>query len=393
MTDATALTSRAQLLDGLGPRAERRMTPRLHIALAGAGALIAIAGAIGLGGDDLVDDDGDVHRLRGVLVVSVLLAVGIALLTRVRTGAIAIGASTAVAVGVPVLVFFLTVKADGFPPFSFDAVLGVSALVWLVLYAVGPARGRMVLLVGALVFAPIFVMEEVEDISSVPEAVGASFTNAFGGSSSSFDSGSGATIDPETGEVTFDDGAVLVPGDDFEQPDFPDPTNLGLIALVFGLVYIGAAYVLTGRRLEGTATPFAAVGSISSFFGLTLLGDDLREIGTGVCMVALGAALLFVGAAGARRFTTWFGGFSVGIGVIVLVGKAIGDAPNTTMASLVFLLVGIAVVAAAQLLSASVGEPAEEDQRRSFRARTRQEPDQDDPAPPDDTVFAPPTSP
>jgi hypothetical protein len=377
-----------ELLGGLGVRAERRMTPRLHIALAGAGALIAIGGAIGLGGDNLVDDDGDVNRIPGVIVTALLIAAGIALLTRVRTGALAVGGSTAVAIGVPVLVFFLTVKGDGFPPFSFDAVLGVSALAWLVLYVVGPTRGRMVLLVGALVFAPLFVMEEVEDVSSIPESIGQSFSNAFTGSSS-FDSG-GGSFDEDTGEFTFEPGDDVT-FDEPEQPDFPEPTNLGLIALVFGLVYVVAAHVLSRRRLEGTGTPFAVVGSIASFVGLALLGDDLHEIGSGLCLVALGAGLLYVGAAAARRFTTWFGGFSVGIGVIVLVGKAIGDSPDATMASVVFLLVGIAVVAAAHLLCTSVGEPAEEDQRRSFRPRARQEPG-DGPAP-DDTAFAPPTAP
>jgi hypothetical protein len=380
-----------ELLTQLGPRAERRMTPRLHIALAGAGALLAISGAIGLGSDNLVDDDGDIHRLRGLLVAALLLAAGIALLTRVRTGALAVGASTAVAVAVPVLVFFLTVKEDGFPPFGFDAVLGVSALAWLVLYAVGPARGRMVLLVGALVFAPIFVMEEVEDISSIPEAIGASFTNAFGGSSSSSFESDAGSFDEDGNFVFPEDGSDPFADEDFgdvAEPDFPEPTNLGLIALGFGVVYVAAAHVLSRRGLAGTGTPFAVIGSIASFLGFALLGDDLKEIGTGLCLVALGAALLVVGAAAARRFTTWFGGFSVGVGVLLIVGKLLGDSPDSTVASLVVLLVGIAVVAAAHLLSTRLDEPAEEDERRSFRPRTREEPGE---AAPDD-VWAPPTS-
>jgi hypothetical protein len=376
-----------ELLTNLGTRAERRMTPRLHIALAGAGALIAVGGAIGLGGDNLVDDDGDINRIPGVVVTALLIAAGIALLTRVRTGALAVGASTAVAIGVPVLVFFLTVKQDGFPPFSVDAVLGVSALVWLVLYVVGPARGRLVLLVGALVFAPLFVMEEVEDVSSVPEAIGQSFSGMFG-ASSDFDSGAGS-FDEDTGEFTYE------PGDDStfdlpEEPDFPDPTNLGVIALVFGVVYAAAAHVLGRRRLDGTGTPFAVVGAITSFVGILFLADDLQEIGTGLALVALGAGLLFVGAAAARRFTTWFGGLSVGVGVLVLVAKALGDSPDATMASIVFLLVGIAVVAGAHLLATALAEPDEEKVLVSFPPRTREEPG-DGPAP--DDVFAPPTSP
>jgi hypothetical protein len=392
-----------ELLTNLGARAERRMTPRLHIALAGAGALIAVGGAIGLGGDNLVDDDGDVHRITGVLVTALLVAAGIAVLTRIRTGAYALAASTAVAIGVPVLVFFLTVNDDGFPPFSFDAVLGVSALAWLALYVVGPARGRMVLLAGALAFAPIFVMEEVENISSVPETIGQSFSRMFTGTSSesfdsssggSFDSG-GGTFDPDTGEFTIDEDFDESDSGDFtnelEEVDLPDPTNLGLIALVFGIAYLAGAHLLTRRGLAGTGTPLAVVGALSSFVAITFLADDLEEIGSGLFLVALGVALLFVGAAAARRFTTWFGGFAFAVGVIVLVAKMLGDSPDGTAASLVFLLVGLAVVFLAQLLADRTDEPDEEDALVSFPPRTLSTTDDDVPPPAaaPDGAFAP----
>src|SRR4051794_34271622 len=173
MTDMSEITEPTPpppaLLDRFGRRGVRRMTPRVGIALAGAGALIAIGGAIGIGGDQLTTDDGDLQRIPGVVISLALIVAGYAVLRVIRTGALATAAATAVALGIPTLLIFATVTDDDFPPFSFDVVLLVSTLAWLAAYVVGPARGRMVLLALALVFAPIFVMEEVEDISTVPE--------------------------------------------------------------------------------------------------------------------------------------------------------------------------------------------------------------------------------
>jgi dipeptide/tripeptide permease len=84
--------------------------------------------------------------------------------------------------------------------------------------------------------------------------------------------------------------------------------------------------------------------------------------------------VLAVGAAGARRFTAWFGAALVAQGVVVLVGEALGDGASTLVASMVFLLVGIGVVCIAHLLATFLAEPDEEDELRSLTPRTRREP-------------------
>lgn len=354
---------RQPLLRRLGPRAERRMTPRISIAMAGAGALIAVGGALGIGGDRLVADDGDLQRLPGVAVSLLLVVAGMAVLQRVPSGAISTAGSIGAAIGIPALLVFATVDDGDFPPFAFDATLLVATLAWLAAYLLGPARGRMLFLALALVAAPIFVIEQVEEISEVPETIGQTMSATYFGGSPVFED-----------DITFDDdGFPVFPEDDprfsptMEPSELLDPTNIGLILLVFGAGYVLASQLLSRRGWDGAATPPVAIGAVALVLGTFFLSGDLEAVGVGLVLVAIGLALAAVGALAARRFTTWFGGGAVGIGVIVLVSEALGDDVTTLTASVVFLLVGIVVVLAGHLIAVAVGEAAEEDQRRSLR--------------------------
>jgi hypothetical protein len=353
------------------------MTPRVGGANAGAGALIALGGAIGISGDQLTDDDGDLQRIPGVVIALLLIAAGLAVLHVIRTGPLATAGAVAVAVGIPMLLLFATVNDDDFPFFAFDALLLVSTVAWLVAHLIGPGRGRLVFLVLALVAAPLFVMEQVESISSIPEEIGEGFSQMFRSADSS--SGSASSEDftfDENGELVFpDDESFAAPEPRLpSEPDFPDPTNLGVIAGVFGLLYVFASHVLTRRGADGTASPLGAVGGVLLAIGVAFLNDDLRDIGSGIVLVVLGLVVVAVGAAGARRFTTWFGAALVAQGVLVLVGEALGDGVSTLVASTVFLLVGIGVVCIAHLLATFLAEPDEEDELRSFAPGTRRGP-------------------
>ena len=371
--------SRPSPFDRLGPRAARRMTPRVGIALAGAGALIAMGGAIGIGGDQLTNDDGDIQRVPGIAIALVLIAAGFALLHALRTGPLSTAGAVAVAVGIPMLVFFATVNDDSFPFFAFDALLLISAVAWLAVHLIGPGRGRLVFLVLALLAAPLFVMEQVEDISSVPESIGQGFSEMFG--SASVSSGSGSSEDftfDENGELVFpEDGFVeedLLGEDAGFEADLPDATNLGVIAVVFGLVYALGSHLLTRRGYDGTASPLGAIGAGLLVIGVALLNDDLQDVGSGLVLVVLGFGVLVVGAVGARRFTAWFGAAMVAQGVIVLTGEILGDGSSTLTSSLAYLLVGVGVVCVAHLVTTFLAEPDEEDEVRSFAPGTRRGP-------------------
>lgn len=375
------------LVERLGARAERRTTPRIGIALAGAGALIAVVGAIGIGGDNLTSGDGDLQRIPGVLVSAVLIAGGMLVLHRVRSGPIATGSSVSVAVGIPALLVFLTVR-DDYPGFAFDVSILLATAAWAAAYLVGPARGRIVLLTLALVGAPIFVLEQVEDISSVPEEIGNAFVSSFfGAAQESFDDST--AFDGSTG---FEDAPEPFLPDAPPEPDFPDATTVGGILLAFGVVYAATGHVLNRRLLDGVGTPFAPLAVIATALGLVSLGDDLGELGTGILLVLLGTALTFMGATAARRFTTWSGGALAGIGVVVLVTEALGDTTGTT-AFVVLFLAGWAVIFVAHLLVVAIGEPTEEDQRGSLRPTDGPRAGHEPGPPQDADTWAPPTAP
>ena len=330
-------------LDRLGPRARRRMTPRVGVVRAGAG----------LGGDRLVTDDGDVQRLPGLVIALVVLIAGYLTLVRVRTGALASAGATAATLGVPLALFFLTFDEGEDLPFSVDAVLLVSALAWGALYVAGPGRGRLVFAAAALVGLWLFALNLVEPIEELSPFA-----------------------------------AIELGFDEREQPDF---TDAGVLSLLIGVVYVGASFALSRRGYDGTGTAFVAAGIAALVVAVQLLVPDLEE-STGYLAVALGLGLAVVGAAGNRRATAWIGAAGVGIGTVVLVQDAVSG-QSATGQSLVFLVVGLVVVVAGHLAGLGLGEPAEEDERRSFRASPDAPRAGDDPGPPaDDSLWAPPTS-
>jgi hypothetical protein len=366
VTDPTCKHRLMQLLERFGARADRRMTPRVGISLAGTGVLLAIGGSIGLATDDLVGDEGDINRIPGLVVALVLLGVGFVVLQRIRSGPIATGASVAAAVGIPLLLFFATVR-DSYPGFNVDAVLLLAAVGWAVAYLVGPARGRVFFLALALIATPLFVLEQVEDVSDMPRAAFEDVRYAFVGDSSI-------------------DGAPEPP-----EHQYPDPTTIGLILLVFGAVYAGLSRVLSGIGHDGVATPFAPLGVFGVVLGISFLADDLGDVFSGALLAAFGIGITFVGAMAARRFTTWAGAVMTAYGIGILVAEALGDGASRTTTSIVFVLAGLAVVFAAHLLVALIGESGEEDQRRSLRNLDAPRAGREPGPPPADEMWAPPT--
>lgn len=372
------------LLERLGPRAVRRMTPRIGVALAGAGALIAIGGAIGLGGDNLVDDDGDVQRIPGILIALVIIAAGYAVMARIRTGPLASAGATAAALGVPVLLFFLTFSVDDFPPFSLDAILLVSSLVWIGTYLIGPGAGRLLFLGAALAGSWLFVLNLIEPIEKLTPFGMMGMAPAFESSESGFESSdSGFDTSDSFGEPTFDDEGNFVFPDDFEEDfaedfgddfaddfgndfgnDFsfetPDLTDVAVVSLGFGLAYAIAALVLTRRGYHGAGTPFTAVGILALVLGIQVIAPDLEQVGTGLLAIAIGLFLAASGAASHRRATAWIGAAFVGFGAIAVMQKGV-DGSSATAQSLAFLFLGLAVVCAAHLISVALDEPDEED--------------------------------
>jgi hypothetical protein len=362
----------------LGAWAARRSEPRLWVSIAGAGCLLAVTGLLAIAGDAQVEDSGDTGSTApGIILFLLVVAAGYALLHFAREAPAASAGVTAVVLGLPPLMYFLTFDESDLPPFSLEAVLGASALVWIVSYMVGPGRGRPLLLGAGLVFAWLFVLQVVEDpfsgldqapiISEDPfgdldaEPYDEQFDDDFGASEESFPGDDGFGDDDFGSSGASSDSGF----DDFDQSDDqfggggggePSWSTLGIISLLFGVGYLVAARRFDHRRFAGTATPFVVAGHIALPTGIVLLSEDLEMAGTGVAFVIAGGLVAWVGALSGRRATTIIGAIEVIIGLYLVVGDAMQDSSATSFGTALFVL-GAVLVGAAHLLHIATGEP------------------------------------
>ena len=91
--------------------------------------------------------------------------------------------------------------------------------------------------------------------------------------------------------------------------------QIGIVSLLFGLVYLGALTLLDRRGWPGLGTAFVLPGLLALFTGTEALGNaaDHAWVG-GLLTFAAGVLFAVVGERGARRFSTWAGGAFVAIG-------------------------------------------------------------------------------
>jgi hypothetical protein len=323
----------------LGAWAGRRAEPRLWISLAGAGCALAVAGVVIISGDAQVGEDGlsDGSRLPGIVLCLAVAAVGYALLHWFAEAPAATAGVTAIALAVPPFFYFLTFDADGAPPWSAEAILALSAVVWLVSYVMGPARGRPLLLGAGLVAVVLLAFQFMEQ----PFSTG--FEATF------VDESPFAPEEPFPGEEPF-------PEDEFTtQGAEPDPTTLGIISLVFGGAYLVAARLLDRRGFAGTATPFVVASLAAIPAGIAFLGDDLEAAGAGAAAIVAGLAVAWLGARSGRRASTVIGAGGVALGIVLITADAMEDSSPTSI-GIALLVAGGSVALAAQLLHMQTGE-------------------------------------
>ena len=323
----------------LGAWAGRRAEPRLWISLAGAGCALAVAGVVIIAGDAQVGEDGlsDGSRLPGIVLCLAVAAVGYALLHWFAEAPAATAGVTAIALAVPPFFYFLTFDADGAPPWSAEAILALSAVVWLVSYVMGPARGRPLLLGAGLVAVVLLAFQFMEQ----PFSTG--FEATF------VDESPFTPEEPFPGEEPF-------PEDEFTtQGDEPDPTTLGIISLVFGGAYLVAARLLDRRGFAGTATPFVVASLAAIPAGIAFLGDDLEAAGAGAAAIVAGLAVAWLGARSGRRASTVIGAGGVALGIVLITADAMEDSSPTSI-GIALLVAGGSVALAAQLLHTQTGE-------------------------------------
>jgi hypothetical protein len=318
----------------LGGWAGRRAEPRLWISLAGAGCALAVAGVVIISGDAQVGEEGfsDGSRVPGIILCLVVAAAGYVLLHWFAESPAATAGVTAIALAVPPFFYFLTFDADGAPPWSAEGILALSALVWLVSYVIGPARGRPLLLGAGLVAVVLLAFQFTE------EPFSAGFEETFVDES------------PFVPDETF-------PGEEeFTSPgDEPDPTTLGIISLVFGAAYLAAARLLDRRGFAGTATPFVVASLVAIPAGIAFLGEDLEEAGAGAASIVAGLLVAWFGARSGRRASTVIGAGGVALGIVLVIADAMQESSPTSI-GIALLTVGAAVALGAQLLHMQTGE-------------------------------------
>jgi hypothetical protein len=328
--------SRPGLSARLGTRAVGRPEPRLGVSLAGAGIALAVVGVLVWGGDYLTSggngggDDGSSRRLLGVALALAVVVAGYALAIRARRGPLATAGVAASALGVPALLGFLTFDTartgDG-PPFSLDAIVLVSVLVWLVSYLVVPGtRGHAFYLGLAAITTWIYLLDKAE-----PSLFGDAFVGFI---------------------------VLLAPSDLFGNPGAgADWTTVSVLCLVFGLAYYAAAFVLDRVGRPGPGAALAVAGFLATTSGASAAAVNLPAVGVGVLLIVLGLILAYFGSCGRRRFTTWAWSTGAAVGITVIIAKLAGQ--NSAAAGVALILSGAVVVVAGHLLTGVLHEPDE----------------------------------
>lgn len=355
-------------LDRLGAWARRRSEPRLWVAIAGAGCLLGLTGLVVIAGDERAPQDGgDGSSTTGIVLFLLVVAAGYLLMYAFREAPAASAGVTAVVVGLPILMFFLTFDEDGGPPVDLEAVLGLSAVAWLLSYVVGPGRGRPLLLAAGLVFTWLFALQVVNEealIGSLDEGFVVSFDDEI------YEGGYDDDYDGDYYDDYEDDGngIDIEPGDDSGS----GVTSLGVTSVIFGAGYLVASRLLDRRGFGGTATPFVVAGHIALPIGMAMLDEAVGTAGVGVLLAIAGGLVAWTGARSGRRATTIIGAAEFAIGLAVVVGDTMEDASPSSFGVTLFAL-GLAVVGLAHLLHLVTGEPSQTTPGpSSFPGRSRQ---------------------
>jgi hypothetical protein len=326
MTDATVAPRLNEPY--LSWRTRRRPVPGFaHVLGAVAGAFTVIALVAFVAGID--SSDPQVPGVVGSLLV-LALALG---LGSFGAGPVRSAATTAIVLTVPLLWLFALFGGGDVGHGELRAFLLLTLGTYAAFYLVSWTKGRAVLLAGTLVLFVIWIAFEIGG-DSFASPLG-STTNFVGPGGAAFGASGGGSYDGE---------------------------NVNAAVMVVGIVFLVLGGLLDLRRLRGTATPFVVVGALAAVAGGVGLGSSDSTLAGGVIAVMIGAAVGIVGAAGReRRFTTWYGVFTVFSGLVAILA----DLAPSSEAGVGGIALGFAIVVGllAWWLAPVLGEPNDGDAR------------------------------
>lgn len=115
------------------------------------------------------------------------------------------------------------------------------------------------------------------------------------------------------------------------------------LLLVLGIAGLIATYMLDDRGFHGAATATLVNAIALSLFGFGALADDFDNgRGAAFGLLLIGIILAIVGHNGSRRFSLWFGGVAISVGVF---GISVQDSASGTATVALLIVAGLAVAA------------------------------------------------
>lgn len=142
------------------------------------------------------------------------------------------------------------------------------------------------------------------------------------------------------------------------EPFDEPPLAPGVVSVLFGLAYVLGAALLDSARLRRPASAFHLVGVAVLTIGTVLLCPRLGATAAASAGIVFGVAVVALGVLTARRFLAWYAGGALALAVATVVGSIFADSPAA--GGICLLVVGAAVVA----LGMAGGMPAAPSQRQ-----------------------------
>lgn len=311
-----------------------RPAPRAGVSVAGVGAAVLMIGAIvwafsyifeGLRESLATGGTTDSRHYLAAVVVLVLVAIGYGIAIVRRRGPLVSAAVTVTALGVPVMMALFTGDPGTGSLGNLDAVVWGSIAAYLVSYFfVRGARGHAIYL--GLAATQLWGYVVVKAEPHLGQALGRRVLA----------------------------GVPSIPG--LVGPaNHVDFSTVGGISLAFGFGYLLLAWLLDRAGRRGPATPLALVGLLVVLIGIASLAPDIKQIGSGLLLVVVGAIVAAYGALHHRRFTTWTAAVAAGFGAVLVLAKIVEDSSGAVSGIWVMVL-GAILVAAGALLRMALRE-------------------------------------
>ena len=291
-------------LSKLGPAVRERPDPTLRGAAAAAAGVLAVVGLGAIAVDAYLPDGSQpVAIICGLVAIAIGYGVIIKLDPPVRPAGVAM-----ITLGAPftTVAIFDDISSATLP-------LLVLTVVWGIQYGIGPARGELPLLVGALGSAWLLLLDAADSDST------------SGGDAAGF------FATPDTPFTSGDDVVTY-------------------LSLAIGVLLLATAWVLDRDGWHGAATGAVIVGDLAFLVGIFgVIGTLDSDAVGGIIVIIAGVILAGIGDAGQRRLTTWLGGTGVFIGLLVLLTDII-DADDAVQVGAAAIAVAAAIIAGIVLL-------------------------------------------